>query len=94
MHSVVYGGFSTEALLDRIEDSESKVFVTADGAWLRGSIVPLKEIANEAVERAGTIQSVVCVKRTGQEVEMVPGRDHWYHDLMALPIADPSAIPK
>ena len=91
MHSVVYGGFSTEALHGRIEDSHSKVLVTADGAWLRGSIVPLKEIANEALERAGTIQSVVTVKRTGQEVEMVSGRDHWYHDLMALPIADPKA---
>ncbi|MFQ5434488.1 MAG: acetate--CoA ligase [Anaerolineae bacterium] len=91
MHSVVYGGFSTEALHGRIEDSESKVLVTADGAWLRGNVVPLKQIANEALERAGTIQSVICVKRTGQEVEMVPGRDHWYHDLMALPIADPHA---
>lgn len=91
MHSVVYGGFSTEALLDRIEDSKSKVLVTCDGAWLRGSIVPLKEIANDAVARAGTIQSVVCVRRTGQNVVMVPDRDHWYHDLMALPVADPHA---
>ncbi len=91
IHSVVYGGFSTEALLDRINDSESKVLVTADGAWLRGDIVPLKQIANDAVARAGTIQSVVCVRRTGQEVEMIPDRDHWYHDLMALPIADPKA---
>ena len=88
MHSVVYGGFSTEALLDRIEDSESKVLVTADGAWLRGNIVELKKIANEALERAGTIQSVITVKRTGQDVEMVPGRDYWYHDLMSQPIAD------
>jgi acetyl-CoA synthetase len=91
MHSVVYGGFSTEALLDRIEDSKSKILITCDGAWLRGNIVELKKIANEAVDRAGTIQSVICVKRTGQEVEMVPGRDYWYHDLMALPIADPKA---
>ncbi len=91
IHSVVYGGFSTEALHGRIEDSASKVLVTCDGAWLRGDIVPLKEIANEAVKRAGTIQAVICVKRTGQPVEMVHGRDHWYHDLMALPIADPKA---
>ncbi len=91
MHSVVYGGFSTEALHGRIEDSESKVLITADGAWLRGNIIPLKQIANEALERAGAVQSVVCIKRTGQDVEMVPGRDHWYHDLMALPIADPNA---
>jgi acetyl-CoA synthetase len=90
MHSVVYGGFSTEALLDRINDSESRVLVTCDGAWLRGEIVPLKEIANAAVERAETIESVVCVKRTGQPVEMVNDRDHWYHELMDLPIAEPA----
>ncbi len=89
MHSVVYGGFSTEALHGRIEDSESKILITADGAWLRGGIVELKKIANEAVERAGTIQSVICVRRTGQEVEMVSGRDYWYHDLMELPVATP-----
>ena len=91
MHSVVYGGFSTEALLSRIEDSASKLLITCDGAWLRGNTVNLKEIANEAVDRAGTIQNVICVKRTEQEVKMVPGRDHWYHELMALPIADPKA---
>ncbi len=91
MHSVVYGGFSTEALLGRIDDSRSKLLITCDGAWLRGKIVELKKIANEAVDRAGTIQSVICIKRTGQDVEMVSGRDYWYHDLMALPIADPHA---
>jgi acetyl-CoA synthetase len=91
MHSVVYGGFSTEALLSRIEDSQSKLLITCDGAWLRGKTVNLKEIANEAVDRAGTIQNVICVKRTEQEVKMVAGRDHWYHELMSLPIADPNA---
>ncbi|MCA9872410.1 MAG: acetate--CoA ligase, partial [Anaerolineales bacterium] len=91
MHSVVYGGFSTEALHERIDDSQSKVLITSDGAWLRGSIIELKRIANEAVDRSGTIQSVICVKRTGVDVEMVQGRDYWYHDLMALPIADPNA---
>jgi acetyl-CoA synthetase len=91
MHSVVYGGFSTEALHGRIDDSHSKVLITCDGAWLRGNIIELKKIANEAVDRSGTIQSVICVKRTGQEVEMVQGRDYWYHDLMNLPIADSKA---
>ncbi len=91
MHSVVYGGFSTEALLSRIDDSDSKLLITCDGAWLRGKIIKLKDIANGAVDRAGTIQNVICVKRTGHEVEMVPGRDHWYHDLMALPIASADA---
>jgi acetyl-CoA synthetase len=91
MHSVVYGGFSTEALLGRIEDSKSKILITCDGAWLRGNIIELKKIANDAVDRAGTIQSVICVKRTGHDVEMVPGRDYWYHDLMTLPVVDPNA---
>lgn len=91
IHSVVYGGFSTEALLGRIEDSESKLLITCDGAWLRGNIIELKKIANEALERAGTVQSCICVRRTGQEVEMVPGRDYWYHDLMTQPIADANA---
>lgn len=91
MHSVVYGGFSTEALLDRINDSQSKVLVTCDGAWLRGKIVELKNIADEAVRRAPSIEHVVCVKRTGQEVEMVEGRDQWYHDLMAQPFASTKA---
>jgi acetyl-CoA synthetase len=91
IHSVVYGGFSTEALHERIDDSHSKLLITCDGAWLRGTIIELKKIANEAVDRTGTIQSVICVKRTGADVEMVQGRDYWYHDLMALPIADPNA---
>lgn len=91
IHSVVYGGFSTEALLGRINDSDSKLLITCDGAWLRGKIIPLKEIANKAVDRAGTIQAVICVQRTGQEVEMVAGRDYWYHSLMKLPIADANA---
>jgi len=89
IHSVVYGGFSVEALYDRILDSNSKVLVTCDGAWLRGEIVELKKIVNEALEKNHPVQSVIVVKRTGQMVEMVADRDHWYHDLMALPIANP-----
>jgi acetyl-CoA synthetase len=91
IHSVVYGGFSTEALHDRIEDSQSRLLITCDGAWLRGKIVGLKQIADEAVARSNTVETVIVVKRTGQEVEMVPDRDHWYHDLMALSIADAKA---
>src|SRR5690606_20587575 len=87
MHSVVYGGFSTEALHGRIEDSKSRLLITCDGAWLRGEIVPLKQIADEAVDRSPVIENVICVKRTGQAVHMESGRDHWYHDLMALDIA-------
>jgi acetyl-CoA synthetase len=87
VHSVVYGGFSEQALADRIADAQAKVLITADGAWLRGKIVKLKDVADEAVRRSPVIQSVIVVKRTGQEVHMEPGRDFWYHDLVSLPIA-------
>jgi acetyl-CoA synthetase len=87
VHSVVYGGFSVEALHGRIQDSESKVLITADGGYIRGKIVPLKAIADEALERAGTVEHVIVVKRTKQPVEMQSGRDFFYDDLMALPIA-------
>ena len=87
VHSVVYGGFSVEALHERIEDSQSKVLIVSDGAYQRGKIVPLKEIADEALQRAGGIEHVLVVKRTGQEVNMEVGRDMWLHELLNLPIA-------
>jgi len=87
VHSVVFGGFTVEALADRIEDSQSKVLITCDGAFQRGKIISLKQIADEALKRAGTVESVLVVKRTGQEVSMEQGRDMWYHELMNLPIA-------
>lgn len=87
VHSVVYGGFSTEALHERIEDSQSKVVITCDGAYQRGKLVKLKEICDEAVDRAGIVQHVICVKRTSEDVNMLSGRDMWYHELMKLPIA-------
>ena len=87
VHSVVYGGFSEQALADRIHDAQSRVLVTADGAWLRGKTVNLKDIADEAIHRSPVVEHVVVVKRTEQEVSMEQGRDYWYHDLMRLPIA-------
>lgn len=87
VHSVVYGGFSVEALHERIDDSESKVLITCDGAYQRGKIIELKQISDEALQRAATVSSVVVIKRTGHEINMEPGRDMWYHDLMSLPIA-------
>ena len=86
-HSVVFGGFSSQALADRINDAEAKVLITADGGYRRGEVFALKPQADEAVENAPTITSVVVVKRGGNEVTMKEGRDHWYHDLMAT--ADP-----
>jgi acetyl-CoA synthetase len=87
VHSVVYGGFSVEALAGRIEDSESRVLITADGGYLRGKIVPLKEIADEALRRCGAVEHVVVVRRTGEDVAMETERDYFYDDLMSLPVA-------
>ncbi len=87
-HSVVYGGFSVEALAERIEDADSRVLVTADGGWRRGKITDLKAIANEAMKRSPTIEVCITVKRTGHEVYMENDRDFWYQDLMTLPIAN------
>ncbi len=87
IHSVVYGGFTVEALHERLEDSQSKVLIVADGAYQRGKIVPLKAIADEALQRAATVESVLVVRRTGEPVNMESGRDMWYHELMSLPIA-------
>jgi acetyl-CoA synthetase len=89
VHSVVYGGFSVEALAERVEDAQSRVLVTADGGWLRGKIIELKKIADEAMARQPTIESCIVVKRTGQEIYMEAGRDYWYSELMSLPIASP-----
>ena len=92
IHSVIYGGFSEQAIADRIEDAKSKVMITCDGAWLRGNIVPLKNTVDEAVHRSPIVETVIVVKRTGQDVRMEHGRDYWYHDLMALPIASTDEI--
>jgi acetyl-CoA synthetase len=87
-HSVVYGGFSVESLAERVDDAQSKVLITADGGWLRGKIVLLKDITDEAMARQPTIESCIVVKRTGQDIFMEPGRDYWYNDLISLPIAN------
>ncbi|MEX2274366.1 MAG: acetate--CoA ligase [Actinomycetota bacterium] len=82
-HSVVFGGFSAEALKERINDAEAKVLITADGAWRRGAIVPLKQNAEDALAGCPTIEHVITVRRTGGEHPFVAGRDHWYHELIA-----------
>ena len=81
-HSVVFGGFSSDALADRIQDAEAKVVITQDGAWRRGTVVPLKVNADVAAAQSSTIEHVVVVKRTDSEVTMTEGRDVWYHDLV------------
>ena len=83
VHSVVFGGFSSDALADRILDADAKVVITQDGAWRRGDIVPLKASTDVAVARTPGVSSVVVVNRVGNDVLMVEGRDHWYHELVA-----------
>jgi acetyl-CoA synthetase len=89
MHSVVYGGFSVEALSERIENAKSRVLITADGGFRRGKSTGLKAIANEAMRRCPTIEVSITVKRTGENVYMENDRDFWYHDLMSMPVASP-----
>ena len=89
-HSVVFGGFSSQALADRINDAEAKVLITADGGYRRGEVFPLKPQADEAVNSTPTIEHVVVVKRGGNDITMREGRDHWYHDLMA--VAEPVCV--
>ncbi|HEU5255611.1 MAG TPA: acetate--CoA ligase, partial [Vicinamibacterales bacterium] len=84
-HSVVFGGFSSDSLRDRINDAECNLLITADGGWRRGSIVPLKQMADEALKGTPSIKNVVVVKRLGEgqaPFHMKEGRDHWYHALM------------
>ena len=83
VHSVVFGGFSSQALSDRINDAEAKVLITADGGYRRGEVFPLKPQADEAVASTPSITAVVVVKRGGNAVDMQAGRDHWYHEIMA-----------
>ncbi len=86
-HSVVYGGFSHEALADRINDANSRVVITADGGYRRGKVIDLKGVVNKAMELSPTMEICITVRRTGHDVYMENDRDYWYHDLKALPIA-------
>ncbi len=81
-HGVVFGGFSAEALRDRMNDASAKVLVTADGGYRRGSIVPLKANSDEALRDCPSVENVIVVRRTGETVPMKGGRDHWWHEVM------------
>jgi acetyl-CoA synthetase len=85
VHSVVFGGFTVEALRDRINDSQAKVVITQDGGWRRGNVVPLKQFADQAVQGCPSVEKVVVVRRVGDKtpVTMQQGRDFWWHELTA-----------
>ncbi|GJQ52212.1 MAG: acetyl-coenzyme A synthetase [Anaerolineaceae bacterium] len=88
VHSVVFGGFSADALRGRIEDSDSKLVITQDGNFLNGKIIELKRTVDEAVKKCPSVENVLVIRRTGHEIEMDPLRDHWYHEMEKLPIAN------
>ena len=84
-HSVVFGGFSAEALRERINDAKAKVLITADGAWRRGTVVPLKASVDDALTGTPTIEKVVVLERVGKvaQISMKAGRDVWWRDVVA-----------
>lgn len=93
-HTVVFGGFSAEALRERLIDGQAKLVITADGGWRKDAIVPLKEQVDKALsEGVPTVKDVLVVKRTGQKIHMEPGRDHWWEDLKQGVAADCQAEP-
>jgi len=91
-HSVIFGGFSSAALIDRINDASCKVVVTADGGWRRGGDVKLKAAVDEALKQTPTVTSCIVVRRTGGPIEMRPGRDFWWHELMETVDANCEAV--
>ena len=97
VHSVIFGGFSSEAIADRNHDAQAVAVITADGGWRRGAALPLKKNVDAALQSAShpptTVKHVVVLQRTGQPVEMVAGRDTWWHDLVAGQPADAPAEP-
>ena len=83
VHSVIFGGFSANAVVDRVCDQQAVAIITQDGSYRRGGEVKLKATIDEAVDRCPSVKHVIVYKRTGSEVTMKPGRDHWWHELMA-----------
>ncbi len=88
VHSVVFGGFSADAVADRNNDAKAKLVITADHGWRRGKTVPLKANVDDALAKSPTVEKCIVFARTGHAVEMTPGRDVWWHDLMATASAD------
>jgi acetyl-CoA synthetase len=93
VHSVIFGGFAANALVDRINDASCVAVVTQDGSYRRGQEVRLKPIVDEALKNCPTVKHVVVYRRTGSAVNMQPGRDQWWHDLLAKAPAECPAEP-
>ena len=83
IHTVIFGGFSSESIKDRVNDCQAKMIITADGGWRRGKIVELKTNVDRAVAATPSVEHVIVLRRTGQPVEMTEGRDRWWHEFVA-----------
>jgi len=93
VHSVVFGGFSAEAIADRNNDAKAKIVITADGGSRRGKLLPLKETVDEALEKSPTVQHCIVYRRAGNNPPMRPSRDHWWHELTESASRDCPAEP-
>ncbi|MEK6237785.1 MAG: AMP-binding protein, partial [Planctomycetales bacterium] len=93
VHSVIFGGFSAEAIADRNQDAKAKIQLTADSGWRRGKELPLKATVDEALEKSPSVEKCVVLKRAGAEVTMKEGRDFWWHELVAEASDDCPATP-
>jgi acetyl-CoA synthetase len=82
VHTVIFGGFASDAVRDRLNDAGARAVITQDGAWRRGEVVPLKAQVDHAVQQCPTVEDVIVLRRTGNEVHMTGGRDHWWHELV------------
>jgi acetyl-CoA synthetase len=92
-HSIIFGGFSADAVADRNNDAKARLVITADGGWRRGKVVPLKPNVDDALAKSPSVEKCIVFNRCDQTVEMKPGRDLWWHELMANASADCPAEP-
>jgi acetyl-CoA synthetase len=92
-HSVIFGGFSSQAIIDRVQDAGATLIITADGGYRRGNIVPLKQNVDDALQQLPDVRNVIVYKRTNHEINMESGRDHWWSDLIEKETDDCPAEP-
>jgi acetyl-CoA synthetase len=83
VHSVIFGGFSSQAIADRVDDAKCEILITADGGRRRGQIVPLKHNVDEAAKKTSLLKRVIVFKHTGEKIDWVEGRDVWWSDVIA-----------
>jgi acetyl-CoA synthetase len=93
IHSVIFAGFSAEAIADRNNDAQAKLQITADAGWRRGKALPLKQTVDEALKKSPTVKHCIVLDRVNEAIHIEPGRDHWWHELMAKASADCPATP-